>query len=230
MWRTVRPATNPYLGAAARSRLYALLCVAAAPAEAWVAEWLQQRLGRLDLLLRARLPFPVPRPGLGALRRGLRLAPHRELAVEHHRLTAMAPPYASHYTEPDGQLMGAAAGAALRAYRAAGLMPDGAGRDLPDHLVTELEFMAGMAEQEAACWRHHRPDQAARWLTLQEQFLRAHMQQWVPTWAGRTRVAEPLAYFRFLCGLTEEAVCLDLVWITGLRRRLAADGVRAAGA
>ena len=164
MHRTASPAA----AAAARTRLYALLCLATAPPEPWQRGWLHGHLAPLAFRIGSRLPFAGFRGGLLRLRRHLGRTSDRELAVQHAQLDRWAPPYESHYLDPEGMLMGAAAWAVEAAYREAGLFPDANWNDLPDNLRTELEFMTHLATREAVCWRAGNIPLAQQCLALEE--------------------------------------------------------------
>lgn len=213
--------------AKARSGLYALFCLLTAPLEGWQVDWLQRRLRRVAKVLGSRLAFPGIGAGLLDLRQALRGAAVPELVVEHERLDRLAPPYESHYRNPDGLLMGVTAGDVIRFYREAGLTTDAGWRDLPDHLWAELEFMAYLAEQEAACWQRNLLPLADRWLALEERFLKEHLTRWVPAYAARVRQAEPLGFYLGVAELLAESVRLDLQWVAGLRRHLAGSAAPA---
>jgi TorA maturation chaperone TorD len=80
------------------------------------------------------------------------------------------PPYESVYRdgEPDdqhGPVLGPSTQAVEQWYRSYGLEPDEEYTDLPDHVATELEFLAYLAEhgERDAC----------------EQFLEEHVRQWL---------------------------------------------------
>lgn len=94
-----------------------------------------------------------------------------------------APPYESAYGS-EGLLMGRAASQVLRAYRDAGLaMCEDYGL-LPDHLTTELEFMAYLVEQEAVTLRVA-SSQAEAWQARQQRFLAEHLLRWSPVFLAR---------------------------------------------
>ena len=97
-------------------------------------------------------------------------AAHARLFVGPLRLDA--PPWASAYLEPDGQLMGAASTYARRAYLDAGL--DTTTRvEAPDHVAFELEFMYYLAYREAET-------ADAAWFDRQVRFWREHLGVWLP--------------------------------------------------
>ncbi|MHC4451504.1 MAG: TorD/DmsD family molecular chaperone, partial [Planctomycetota bacterium] len=53
----------------------------------------------------------------------------------------LAPPYASHYLERDGGILGPVSLAVADAYAEAGVGPGTGPRDAPDHIAHELELM-----------------------------------------------------------------------------------------
>ncbi|WP_135821976.1 TorD/DmsD family molecular chaperone [Halostella litorea] len=126
----------------------------------------------------------------------------RELRVEYTRLflgpgTGQCPPYESVYRDGDddgelGPVRGPSTDAVRRWYREFGTRPDPERPALADHVATELEFVAHLAETED-------PD-------VVEQFLDEHPRRWVGTFAARVRDHDPDGFYRTLLDLTERAV------------------------
>src|SRR3990172_5302667 len=116
----LQPAFTPARSATARTRLYALLCLAVAPPEPWHRDWMCTPLAGVVNGLEAHLPLRRVRDGLLALSGSVQLVTHRELLVEYARLDRLAPPYESYYRDGTGLLAGESAAAVLAAYRQAG--------------------------------------------------------------------------------------------------------------
>lgn len=110
-------------------------------------------------------------------------AAHARLFVGPFRVDA--PPWASAYLEPDGQLMGTASAYARTAYARAGL--DTTTRtEAPDHVAFELEFMYYLAFREAETGD-------AIWFERQARFWREHLGRWLPRLAALMRDGSPRA-------------------------------------
>jgi TorA maturation chaperone TorD len=94
-----------------------------------------------------------------------------------------APPYESAYSDK-GLLMGRAVSQVLCAYRDAGVVMREVSGLLPDHMTSELEFMAYLAQQEAATLRDA-PARAKAWKERQRRFLAEHLLCWGPAFLTR---------------------------------------------
>ncbi len=70
-------------------------------------------------------------------------------------------------------------------YRAHGLFVGGAERERPDHIVTELEFVAFMARKEAYALEHLGSDEVAECRRTRDHFLRDHLGCWGPDFGRR---------------------------------------------
>lgn len=95
------------------------------------------------------------------------------------------PPYESAYASSDifrqAHVMADVAGF----YRAHGLRVGGRERERPDHITTELEFMAFMAAKEEHALAHLGADEVAECRRTQDHFLRDHLGTWAPSFARR---------------------------------------------
>lgn len=138
----------------------------------------------------------------------------RTLEIEYNRLFVgpgrpQAPPYESVYRDARGLVMGPTAREVERRYVEAGLglAPDH--RDLPDHVATELGFMAHLASQEAEA----QPRDALAWLDRERAFLRDHLVVWLPRFCQRVREASRHPFYSALAELTVTFVNLDMEWI-----------------
>lgn len=85
------------------------------------------------------------------------------------------PPYESIYCS-ERHVMGKQAGRVAEAYRAAGLGVDG--NEMPDHIAHECEFVAHLADREAAAWQAGRREEARQIWAAQRQFLTTHLLAW----------------------------------------------------
>ncbi len=109
-----------------------------------------------------------------------------ELAVEHTRLFGAVspaygppPPYKSEHRP--SQVPAELAAAVSAFYAAAGLAPDDDAAP-PDHLGTELKFLALLCHEEAEAWRAGATGNALGILQQERGFLDAHLMPWAPAY------------------------------------------------
>jgi len=116
-----------------------------------------------------------------------------DLQVEYTRLFinavphVLAPPYASVYTKGDGQLYGKITEKTREFYRFAGfdLLPD---RDLPDHLVNELEFLALLAQEQQE---------------EVETFMTGYFRSWFPLFHDRVLECSDHIFYKIMVHLID---------------------------
>lgn len=95
-------------------------------------------------------------------------------------------------------------------YRAHGVQVGGAERERPDHLVTELEFMALMAVKEAHARKERGPDDVAECVRTQSAFLSEHLGRWAPSTGRRIAVVGTSALLRDAGSLLAAWLELDM--------------------
>jgi DMSO reductase family type II enzyme chaperone len=132
------------------------------------------------------------------------------LEIEYNRLFVgpgrpQAPPYESVYRDPRGLVMGPTARDVERRYAEAGLALALDHHDLPDHVATELGFMAYLAMQEAEA----RGEEALAWLDTQRAFLQDHLAAWLPRFCQRVQEASQHPFYAALAEMTVAFVSLD---------------------
>jgi DMSO reductase family type II enzyme chaperone len=135
------------------------------------------------------------------------------LEIEYNRLFVgpgrpQAPPYESFYRDKWGLVMGPAARDVERRYAEAGLAMAPDHHDLPDHVATELGFMAYLAMQEAEA----RDEERQIWLRRERLFLRDHLSVWLPLLCRRVKEASRHPFYTALAELTEMFLSLDMQW------------------
>lgn len=137
----------------------------------------------------------------------------RTLEIEYNRLFVgpgppQAPPYESFYRDSWGLVTGPSARDVERRYAEAGLglAPDH--HDLPDHVATELGFMAYLALQEAEADDEERQ----AWVERERSFLRDHLKVWLPLLCQRVQEASQHPFYTAVAELTETFVSLDVAW------------------
>ncbi|MEZ5169296.1 MAG: molecular chaperone TorD family protein [Acidimicrobiia bacterium] len=95
-------------------------------------------------------------------------------------------------------------------YRAHGLKVGGRERERPDHIVTELEFMAFMATKEAYALQHLDEASVEECRRTQDHFLADHLGCWAPGFARRVAVMAQDAVFRAHARALEAWIMADL--------------------
>lgn len=139
-----------------------------------------------------------------------------ELAVERTRLVrgikrgyGPPPPYESVYLSPDEQPEMRATVAVLRAYAGGGAAVPETGRDQPDFIGFELDFMRHLADKEAQAWQSGDSETALGMLHQELAFLRQHINAWVPLYCNRMADDAQLDFYRGIALMTAAHVLDD---------------------
>lgn len=112
-------------------------------------------------------------------------------------------PYESVYTSEKRLLMQEARDQVLAIYRAAGLAKQDSWHDGEDHLALELEYLQVMANRTAERLDAGDREGAVELLFSQEEFLRLHLEPWVPVLADDVRTFSKTDFYQGLASLTE---------------------------
>jgi TorA maturation chaperone TorD len=79
-----------------------------------------------------------------------------------------------------GLLMGKSTRQVVRFYKENGLVVSREFKDLPDHVVLELQLMGTLCQKEHAAWQKGDRSVAIEALAKEKQFLEEHVLQWIP--------------------------------------------------
>tara|TARA_B100000315_G_scaffold164061_2_gene152662 strand:- start:166 stop:870 length:705 start_codon:yes stop_codon:yes gene_type:complete len=109
-------------------------------------------------------------------------------------------------------------------YARAGLVASQSPRQAPDHVAVELEFMSFLCAQEAESWEAEDIRQARTFLRKERRFLKAHLERWIPAFAGRAKALNPDGVFASAAQAVAAFIVHDGDLIDGLLRRF--EGVR----
>jgi putative dimethyl sulfoxide reductase chaperone len=146
-----------------------------------------------------------------------------ELQVEYTRLlggasrTSGAPqPYES--VAREGRLFGASAEAVAAAYVAAGHQDLVSVTGPPDHVGTELRFLALLCYEEMQAWVAHDQAPAVALLERELSFLEEHVLPWVPALCDAIQTVAAHPFYRAAARLTADACTSDCNEITSLLR------------
>ena len=115
-------------------------------------------------------------------------------------------PYESVFRAPrtgEARLWGPATREVQQWYRLAALDIAPEFRDLPDHLALELAFVAALCRLEEDFARPRQPANVRRAREIRRDFLRTHLLDWVPAWAGALREKSVHPYFLALAAALE---------------------------
>jgi len=151
-------------------------------------------------------------PTASALAEALRLE-YARLFIGPYMLPC--PPYESVYREPAWGVMGETTLEVRRAYKAAGFAIDPGVRELPDHVAIELEFLAGLGEEEAKAWAADDEPTGLCWLEHEHTFLERHLGVWLPVFTNRMLGATTLPFYRSLA-------CIAQAYVTHAREQVRA--------
>lgn len=141
-----------------------------------------------------------------------------ELRAEYARLfilgkpKVLAQPYGSYWLENEQTLMSRSTAEVRTLMRHHGVDVDRRSGLLPDHLVSELEFMAYLAD-------HHALEST---LTTQATLLHEHLAVWVPRFAAALRACEPPLFYRMAAHFLREVIAWDCRRVPAPSRAIAA--------
>lgn len=150
-------------------------------------------------------------------------AEYYRLFVGPYHLPAL--PYASVYLESEPTVMGPSTVKVLRSYEEAGFFLSPSFKDLPDHIIAELEFMALLCEEEGEAWHKEDLPQAEKLLGREETFLGEHLAQWIPRFASRVHSSTDSPFYRALASLLKDHVFIDRDGVHALRVLIASEGL-----
>ncbi|MDA1001458.1 MAG: molecular chaperone TorD family protein [bacterium] len=156
--------------------------------------------------------FPLP-PGEGDM---------KALRVDFTQLfITSSPPYEAAICDESGHLNAGVTDRVVDFYRARGFDPGlgsgaHAGILAPDHLSVELEFLAHLAEGEAAAWRSRNAEEARAHLASAARFLDEHLLRWMPILTTCVEEDAETPFYRKLAAWTREFALEDRKHIQGL--------------
>lgn len=84
-------------------------------------------------------------------------------------------------------------------------------RELPDHLVAELEFLHFLSFKEAGAANTGEQELLKGYILAQQEFLQRHLNQWIPQFAEKAQNASNCALFAELATLLAQLLMRDEV-------------------
>ncbi len=142
-----------------------------------------------------------------------------KLEVEYNRLfygpfAPLVYPYESVYLDVDGLVMGQSAVAVLQQYREVGLAVSPEFKDLPDHIVVELEFMAYLCAKEAESCVFKQSDKALEYLRKESDFIKKHLNAWVLNFCDKIIAESKSVFYPSLAKILSAYLCWDKEHLT----------------
>lgn len=135
------------------------------------------------------------------------------LAAQYARLFLVqpaAPPHAGYYLDPAGSAAGWLNARLGQVYAQSGVAAAGEGRDGPDFVATQLEFMAWLCDREERAWARRRRGQGLALVERQRAFLSRYLAPWFPLFARQVRQAAGGSLFATAAQAAEAFICHDL--------------------
>ncbi len=126
-------------------------------------------------------------------------------------------PHESVQVEDGGQLMGAAATAVQNYIETCGFEYDADYHGFPDHISTELEFMAEVTRREALAWQERDTAKTINCLEYEHEFLDRHLGRWVQIFCEKVLERAELPFYRRIVELTQKFMKAEVIEIN--RRR-----------
>ena len=126
------------------------------------------------------------------IEKSIREYTEEELQIDYAKLfkgpnTLLAPPYGSVYLDEGRQVMGSSTMEVMKTYEQEGLSKSDDFKDLPDHIVVELEFMSFLIYQELDALKKKDEQLAWNYLEKQNSFLNSFLHQWVPPFCQKIK-------------------------------------------
>ena len=126
-----------------------------------------------------------------------------DLSVEYAKLFVgpfelLAPPYGSVYLDDGGRVMGDSTMKVIEAYQREGLSKNDDFKDLPDHIVVEMEFMSYLLFKEREALEKSDSDAVKEYADKQEDFLSNSIRPWIPQFCSRIKEGTENEFYRSL--------------------------------
>ncbi len=115
-----------------------------------------------------------------------------DLRIEHAKLfmgpfELIAPPYGSVYLDEGGRVMGDSTMEIIDVYQKEDLARSDDFKDLPDHIVVEMEFMSYLIFKEREALERSDAEAAAEYRQKQSSFLKNYIHSWVPAFCKKIK-------------------------------------------
>ena len=131
----------------------------------------------------------------------------------------LCPPYESVYREPQGSPSGWLQARVEGAYRAASITAPAGQGELPDHLATELAFLAILAARESEAWERNDETAASDAQAHQSAFIREHVLTWLPSLGQQLTRADHTGVYAAIAREVAIYIAYDCDLLDVLRQR-----------
>ena len=126
-----------------------------------------------------------------------------DLAIEYSKLFVgpfklKAPPYGSVYLEMGGKVMGDSTIKVAAIYEETDLKLGAEFKDLPDHIIAELEFMYYLAFHELRSFQQGDEDETLYFLEKQSFFLNNFLGPWIPLFCKNIEEGSEKVFYKNL--------------------------------
>ncbi len=127
----------------------------------------------------------------------------KELQVDYAKLfkgpyELLAPPYGSVYLDEGRRVMGDSTMEVIQVYEQEGLARSNDFKDLPDHVVVEMEFMSFLIYQELEALEKSDVETAQKYMDKQEAFLKIFLRQWIPPFCCKIKEGTENSFYTSL--------------------------------
>jgi DMSO reductase family type II enzyme chaperone len=98
---------------------------------------------------------------------------------------------------------------------------EAAGREAPDHVSVEFEFLHYLVFKEAQSSQQEAGEFLSGYVLAQRDFLERHLNSWYPSFSRKLQRLTPLSFFTAIAGLAERFVTLDFDAVCSAAGRIA---------
>lgn len=128
-------------------------------------------------------------------------------------LSLPAPPWGSYYASKDATLFGLETLAVRKAYLEQGFIPERYPSEADDHIALELDFMFILADKTLESFNDGQIDEAYGFAKVQNDFLQAHLLNWVPLFAADLQKEEGCMLYPHLAPLLVKVLEHDAAFL-----------------
>lgn len=128
-----------------------------------------------------------------------------ELRIEYAKLfmgpfELIAPPYGSVYLDEGGRVMGDSTMEIIDVYQKEDLARSDDFKDLPDHIVVEMEFMSYLIFKEREALEKSDTETATEYRQKQSSFLENYIRSWIPPFCKKIKEGTNNGFYSALAG------------------------------
>lgn len=206
------------MDAETRANFYGLLAQAFTPPDKEWAALKTRAAHSISENIKRLYPFSTFHETLDVFRKELdnlgQVGDVDEIVLEYDRLfnspyKIEVPPYESLYRYDEGQVMAPCAVQVEKLYKENGLEISPEFKDLPDHIMVELQFMAYLCLREAEAGKEGKEAEALQFIKKQDSFIKEHLGLWAEDFSVRLVSSSNSPFYISLGKLVSLFVKLD---------------------